>query len=164
MDARDVAFTGPKVLVTERFVHKRYFLFRDDVTRLAVARGHFFVAPVVEVAGQARGLADANMLALNGLSMTTHTVQRLSVRMFAQMSVVAELDPVIEQDKLFVFNYLFVTAYLLAGCVTELTVRLGALGTRDILNQLHHPLRLGCNNSGNARLGMAFDTRYVFVR
>ncbi len=164
MDARDVSVTSQKVLMAERLVHERHRLFRDGVTRLAVPGGHLFVAPAVEVARQAGGLADADMLTLNGLSMTAHAVQRLSIGIFVQMSVVTEPDPVIEHDKLVVFTDLFMAATLLTGGATDLTMRLGTVGARDILNQLHHPLGLGCNSSGNARLGMAFDTRYVLVR
>ena len=94
---------------------------------LTFTRSDLFLAPAVKVAGQTRGLGNADMLALNGLSMATHAIQSLSIRMFAQMFIMAELNLVIKHDKIFVFIYPFMTVYLLTGCTADITVRLSAV-------------------------------------
>jgi hypothetical protein len=134
MDTCDVSFVGYKVLVTERFIHECNLFFRYYMTSQTFTCSDLFVAPTIEMASQTRGLANADMLALYGLSMTTHTVQRLSIRMFTQMFVVAELDLVIEHDRLTVVSGPFVATYLLAGCTADITVRFGAIGAGNILN------------------------------
>ena len=75
MDARDVSVTGQEVFMAERLIDKGNRLIREGMTCQAVPGGNRFLTPVVEVAGQARGLADTNVLALDGLAMTAHTVQ-----------------------------------------------------------------------------------------
>ena len=80
------------------------------------------------------------------------------------MFVVAKLDFVIEHEKLCVGSNLSVTAVLLAGRAADLTVGPGAVGARNVLDQLHHSLGLGRYRPGNARLSVAVDTRHVLVR
>ena len=164
VDARDVSVASHKILMTEWLIHKGHRLLGHGVTRQAVAGGHLFFTPAIEVARQTGGLGDADMLTLNGLPMTADAVQRFSIRMLVQMSVVTELDLVVEHYERVVFADICMTATLLTGGAADLTMGLGTVGAGNILHQLNHSLGLGCNSSGHARLGMAIDACYVFVR